>query len=1002
MGRVYQAELVGPFGFRKPVALKVLTADDDAFVLEGQLGAWMCHPNVLSTYEVGHVDGQPFIAMELVTGGGVAKSLAPLDEARAVDVVTQACAGLAYIHEVERDGVPLRLVHRDIKPANLLIHPDGRVQVADFGIATMGGDRAHASGTPGFASPEQIAGRAEQASDVFGLGATLYALVRGGSPFGRGIDAIEATPRGASWLDDHGLLDGWSPQGRSLLVAMLQAEPSRRPPTRDLLSALRSAREVLAQSSASVGWVARAHSQPVDSNSETVHRPLTNIPARSVIGRDDALASLGRLLGSARLVVLLGPGGVGKTSLASVAGRQWIEGTGREAWFVDLASVRSSDDVDAAIAVAAGVPDPRRLGPALSARRAVLLVLDNAEHVVDGVARVARQAMGWASVTLLVTSQVRVGLAHEKIMGVAPLSVASAEALFEERAGVAPPDGLVDRLDRLPLALELAAGRVALLGLANIVRQVSEDGDEPGTGPFAVLRTRRRGGNARHRSLEASIAWSVGLLAEASRQVLFRLSVFSGAFALDDVLGMVADQGLDHLEELLERGLVHRDGERFRLLMSVRMFARQQLSASARSALRRELAVYLAGLRPSRTTLDAVTQERLVAREPDLVEAFEHCAARGEGALAVKLCIAVDACTPRGRDVWARWERCLSLDLDDVDRAFALMRTSHGQPRAGRLRRLDRAARLDPSSPRVHLVLAWALRDAGDDDGAWRHASIGLELARQQGCVAGIAHHWVSVAVSQRRYEDVRRFVDDGGAIEEPRVRAEFALIEGDVAAALAAYREFGLLYQCDMEARLGLPQAREPLRRAQAAFRRQGDVDHDIYCAGALARLAFHAGDQEDAAVQRSRIADAGGDVRVNLLFVAKVQAAMGPLPWGSAAWLEGYRALLTTAEAMPKALDGMRQRVHLALADGLQESGELDAAARHLDGLDREALAVDPLRLHYAQVLEVRQRWLLGDDASVDEMARLAERWDSWGGGPWSRCAEVAGQVLGDGADR
>jgi predicted Ser/Thr protein kinase len=164
------------------VALKVLRVDSEdmreRFLREARLAARLQHPNIVTVYDVGSHEGQPFIAMEFIAGETLAQIVArrvPLPIARIVALVQEICQGLAYAH---RHGI----VHRDIKPANLMISRDsGVLKVLDFGVAGRMDAQGHATmlmGTPNYMSPEQIVGyQIDQRSDIFSVGLVLYELI---------------------------------------------------------------------------------------------------------------------------------------------------------------------------------------------------------------------------------------------------------------------------------------------------------------------------------------------------------------------------------------------------------------------------------------------------------------------------------------------------------------------------------------------------------------------------------------------------------------------------------------------------------------------------------------------------------------------------------------------------------------------------------------------------------------------------------------------------------
>lgn len=346
--------------------------------------------------------------------------------------------------------------------------------------------------------------------------------------------------------------------------------------------------------------------------------------ASALIGRDEEIEGLLTLLGSARLVTVLGPGGLGKTRTAQEVARRTDAG-GRRVMVVELASVRTDDDVALALATALDVREEtggRRIGdrllaPGTSTRvaerldeRPTLLVLDNCEHVVEGAATwVAELLAEVEGLTVLTTSRSPLLVGGEHVVRLAPLAtVASAPGtaagpaveLFEARAravraDVALPRDLVerlcDRLDGLPLAIELAAARVSTMTVAEVEQRLASR--------FELLTGGGRSAPARHRTLEAVIGWSWDLLGPDEQVLLRRASVFPSGFAASAAqtvaeLRSVAHpattdevevpvQTLDLLQGLVDQSLltVHEDRAsgtaRFRMLETVREFGALRL-----------------------------------------------------------------------------------------------------------------------------------------------------------------------------------------------------------------------------------------------------------------------------------------------------------------------------------------------------------------------------------------------------------------------------------------
>jgi predicted ATPase/DNA-binding CsgD family transcriptional regulator len=294
----------------------------------------------------------------------------------------------------------------------------------------------------------------------------------------------------------------------------------------------------------------------------------------SFVGRTRERAELLAAVSEHRLVTVAGPGGVGKTRLATaVAGESATSGV-----FVDLAPARA-DSVTQAVAVALGVTESphQPLDAAILARLrrgATLLVLDNCEHVIDAVAGLVERILADCPATaVLATSRERLAVDGEHVIPLGPLD--AAEELFTQRANI-PPDTQVSevcaRLDGLPLAIELAAARCAALGTAGLLAGLDDH--------LRLLAGGR--GTDRHRSLRAVLGWSHDLL-DPEEQALFRaLGIFAGEFdlaAVAAVSGTAPAVAADVLGRLVDKNLVVRE-TRWRLLQTVRAFAVERLARS--------------------------------------------------------------------------------------------------------------------------------------------------------------------------------------------------------------------------------------------------------------------------------------------------------------------------------------------------------------------------------------------------------------------------------------
>ncbi|MGP3971952.1 BTAD domain-containing putative transcriptional regulator [Streptomyces sp. 6N223] len=417
----------------------------------------------------------------------------------------------------------------------------------------------------------------------------------------------------------------------------------------------------------------------------------TNLPAplTSFVGREEESERLGKLLGQARLVTLTGPGGAGKTRLAVEVTGRLVADCPDGVWLVPLAGVSAPGAVPQAVLAALGVPgaaSPEGVGRTVPhpmdrlvetlARRRLILVLDNCEHLAEAVARLAGRLLAAApGVRVLATSREPLGLIGETLCPVPPLplplpgpAVDAAEAmayasvrLFADRAAAVRPGfalddgaarlvtGICRALDGIPLAIELAAARLRSLTL----RQVAERlGDR-----FRLLAGGSRAALPRHQTLRAVIDWSWELLDETERAVLRRLSVFAGGATpegVEAVCGQTAADTaraadvVDVVAALIDKSLVMATGEseggvRYRLLETVRAYAADRLAeAGERERIRAAHAAYVLALveraEPELRRSEQLRYSRLLAAERDNCEAaLRHALDAGDAATALRL-----------------------------------------------------------------------------------------------------------------------------------------------------------------------------------------------------------------------------------------------------------------------------------------------------------------------------------------------------------------------------
>jgi predicted ATPase/class 3 adenylate cyclase len=339
-------------------------------------------------------------------------------------------------------------------------------------------------------------------------------------------------------------------------------------------------------------------------------------PSTTLIGRQDDLSRLVDMVGTRRLVTVTGPGGAGKTRLALAAADavadQFPDGT----WFVELGELQDAADVPSAVATtmalqSAGSEDITSLFAALADQRALLL-LDNCEHLIDGVIQfVSALESHCDRITVLATSREALGLGHEVRLNLRPLDVngdegaSDAMRMFCERAAavlggfqpsdadVAVVDEICRRLDGLPLAIELATARLSAMSVPELRAHLDDR--------LEVL-TRRRGVSARHQSLRATVAWSYDLLSDVEQSFFDELSAFGTDFGVEAARAVGGDTTVpveDLLMSLVDKSLLTANrgplGTRFRQLETVRQYgeARLQGRGGVPASMRRQLDHYV-------------------------------------------------------------------------------------------------------------------------------------------------------------------------------------------------------------------------------------------------------------------------------------------------------------------------------------------------------------------------------------------------------------------------
>ena len=515
----------------RPVAIKTLRVEiaSDASLMqrlrrEARLLALMSHPYIAAILDVEEAGGRLYLVLEYLDGESLAARLGrgPMAVEEALRTGRRIAEALASAH---RRGV----IHRDLKPGNVQITTDGIVKVLDFGLAvrhlpadddpTRLSREGSLHGTPSYMSPEQATGgTVGPASDVWSFGCVLYECLTGVRLWRRAD--VSATLRAvvAEEPELRALPESVPAEVVELLRSCLAKEPKERPlDLGEVAEVLRDAGSPSSGSRLSRGAL-RARGKG------------NLVPERDAfVGRERELGELLALLdGGARLVTVVGTGGVGKTRfthhLGLTAHERWPGGV----WFCDLTEARSADGVAAAVATALDVPltgtdAVTQLGHAIAGRGRCLILLDNFEQVAEHASATADRWVERAEqAQFLVTSRVRLDLRGEQTYALEPLDVErEGVELFTVRARAARPRfavtddnradvvAVVRQLDSLPLAIELAAARMRVLTVVQLRERLADR--------FHVL-TGGKARSDRHSSLRATLDWSWQLLEPWSRR----------------------------------------------------------------------------------------------------------------------------------------------------------------------------------------------------------------------------------------------------------------------------------------------------------------------------------------------------------------------------------------------------------------------------------------------------------------------------------------------------
>lgn len=617
MGEVFAATQLN---LEREVAIKVMRSGAVAnplaverFKREALAVARLRHPNIVVVFDFGiSAETGAYLVMERLRGRSIRDEIEARRRIPIAEAVTLMQPICLAVHAAHQAGV----LHRDLKPANLFIEEastGSTVKVLDFGVAKLGdvadptplpagapparrSDLTLAGsliGTPLYMAPEQcLEEECDARADVYSLGCVLYEMITGRPPIsgGSAVHIMMAKTEHAP-LPARDIV----PEIPEALDAALQRALA--PKREDRFA---TAADMAAALAAVVG--AQTETAPVAKTVAPAPR-TSNLPKSVTLFVGDArrVAEIAASVLETRLVTLAGPGGIGKTRLALEVSASLSHEFPDGVWMVDFTPLRDQSLVASTAARVFGVreemgrPIVDVLCEALARKRS-LIVFDNCEHVVAASGELAERLLqSCGRVCVLATSRERLGLVGESIHRVEPLDPDDASRLFVDRAKLGRPgfaltehnagavDVLCRRLDGIPLAIELAAARVRVLTVEQILSRMDDR--------FRLLSyDDGRSTLDHHHRLRATLDWSHSLLTEDERTLFSRLSVFAGGFLLEAVEAVCSGGGVDELavldlvNRLVDKSLVMveeaHNTVRFRLLETIRQYGWERLVES--------------------------------------------------------------------------------------------------------------------------------------------------------------------------------------------------------------------------------------------------------------------------------------------------------------------------------------------------------------------------------------------------------------------------------------
>jgi len=593
MGTVYLAQDTRS---DTPVAIKMLKDGDGSpewlarFKREGEMLRQLNHPNIIRQHEAFEHDGAHCLVMEYIEGGDLRalldqESQLPVD--RALQIALDLADALTRTHR-------LNIIHRDIKPENVLLDSGGIPRLTDFGVADVRGDtriieERGLAGTAPYLSPEAFSGKTlDERSDIWSFGVLIFEMLVGEKPFpGESIGELVTGIMQAEPQDIQALNPQLPEQLVDLIYRMLIKNPTERIPSVRLVGAELEA--ILK------GYSVTSNDYPAlplaDVREKSAFATITPVrPLRHnlkphptpFVGRQSEMEQLARLVKDpqARLITILGSGGMGKSRLAAEIGLRHLEAFADGVYMVELASLNNPANIPAAIADAVNYPfqegtDHQAQIVDYFENKHILLILDNFEHILPGAGIINEILAAAPQTKILVTSREKLNLNAEHVctisgMQVPDLAIDSDSGalsydvvqLFLQGAARTKVDfdileddlthiaRICQLVDGIPLGILLATAWTDILTPEEIAVEIQSSID--------FLETEVSDIPDRHRSMRAAFEYSLQLLTEKERQAYIRMAAFQGG-CTRAAAQAISGASIRMLTRLVNKSILQRD-----------------------------------------------------------------------------------------------------------------------------------------------------------------------------------------------------------------------------------------------------------------------------------------------------------------------------------------------------------------------------------------------------------------------------------------------------------